>query len=155
MHGWFTYLMTSFSCIDYIASSGELSAILAYPQILLRRVPGELRKSRNPSFMISVPSRPCTSVGLVYRQFELIKIKLKSKLQICCYFWELINVIFVMHLIRKSLPPRVAQASPVTAQKTPWLVHLHPRLRGNVGYDSRSPVVDLNRGPPEYAAVVR
>jgi hypothetical protein len=30
-------------------------------------------------------------------------------------------------------PPRVAQANPIAAQKTPWFAHLHSRLRGNVG----------------------
>jgi hypothetical protein len=29
-------------------------------------------------------------------------------------------------------PPRAAQVNPIAAQKTPWLAHLHPRLRGNV-----------------------
>jgi hypothetical protein len=34
----------------------------------------------------------------------------------------------------KPLPPlhRAAQANLVTAQKTPWLTHLHLRLRSNV-----------------------
>jgi hypothetical protein len=28
--------------------------------------------------------------------------------------------------------PRVAQAIPIGAQKTPWLAHLHPRLIGGI-----------------------
>jgi hypothetical protein len=39
-----------------------------------------------------------------------------------------------MDLFRKALPPssQVAQANPIAAQKTAWLVHLHPQLRENV-----------------------
>jgi hypothetical protein len=35
-----------------------------------------------------------------------------------------------MDLFRKSVLPRVAQA----VQKTPWLAHLQPRLRGHVDF---------------------
>jgi hypothetical protein len=39
----------------------------------------------------------------------------------------------VPDIFRKSLPPapRIGQYNPKDAQKTPWLAHLHPRLRGN------------------------
>jgi hypothetical protein len=39
--------------------------------------------------------------------------------------------------------PHVSQAIPTAAQKTPWLAHLHPRLRGNVA--SRHPNRSISR----------
>jgi hypothetical protein len=49
-------------------------------------------------------------------------------------FWELINVMYVMDLLRKSLtlPSRSAQVNPIAIQVTPGPAHLHPRLIGNV-----------------------
>jgi hypothetical protein len=45
-----------------------------------------------------------TFIGLEYSQFELIKIELKKQITIFCYFSELIYLIPVMDLFRKSLP---------------------------------------------------
>jgi hypothetical protein len=56
------------------------------------------------------------------------------------HFWKFVNLMSFMDVFRKLLPfpPGVAQANPVAAWKTPWLVHLHPRLRGNVPDDDRT-----------------
>jgi hypothetical protein len=42
----------------------------------------------------------------------------------------------VMDLFRKALPPSspVPKPNPTAGQKTPCLVHLYPRVRGNVAY---------------------
>jgi hypothetical protein len=57
-------------------------------------------------------SLPLTFIGLVYSKFELINIKLKEvNHNFCGFFLELINLMSVMKLLRKSphpLLPRVA-----------------------------------------------
>jgi hypothetical protein len=75
----------------------------------------------------------------VYSQFELIKLKLKKvnwnfvlflgayEINVCCGPFS---------KIAPPPPPRVTQAYPIAAQKTPWLAHLHPWRRGNVVCDT-------------------
>jgi hypothetical protein len=53
----------------------------------------------------------------------------------------------VMDFLWKSLPPPpIAQAKPTAAQRTPWLSHLHPRLRGNVASLTLLHTILLNKG---------
>jgi hypothetical protein len=97
------------------------------PDWVKSNVPLQLRTRAAVALPRTSPSLPRTFIGLVYSQFELIKIKLqKVNYTFLLFFWELINLMSVKDLFRKSLPPpptRVAQANPIAAQKTPWLAH--------------------------------
>jgi hypothetical protein len=87
----------------------------------MTNVPSKLR-AHSPAANIVLPrtslSLPRTCIGLVYSQFELIKIQLKKVNYIFfCHFWEPINLMSVMDLFRIFLPAPGCQANPIAAQK--------------------------------------
>jgi hypothetical protein len=77
----------------------------------------------HPRTSLSVPR---TFIGLVYSQFELIKVQLRKVNYTFCYFLGAYKC--YGPFLKIAAPLRVAQANPIAAQKTQW----HPRLRRNV-----------------------